>query len=354
MTLWEMKLHGSLLMLGLSGPELTAAEEALVRELRPVGFMLGFHNLVSLEQTRRLTDALRELSPRQPLVAIADAGGRATPTRGIAPPGPGAAALAAHADAKTTGTAGMLTGELLRLLGVNFNFAPQLDLAHHRAGEQRQSEGAWGRDPQRVIDHAGQWNRWLRKRGIVTCGGTFPAGGRAIAEPHHELPTVAATLEELLCDDLLPYTALLPELDAIRVGQVMVPHLDADWPAALSPRVIRRLLRDQLGFDHGLVVADAFDQGPLVDRYGRAALARMALEAGNDVLRVGTDPDRVREVAAALTTVPFVVLAEAWERVERLRDKLHWPMPWSAAKVAETCAKLAALTTQVSASVNDG
>lgn len=342
-------MHGSLLMVGLSGPEVTAEETALIRELRPVGFTLGAHNLLSAGQTRGLTDSLRRLCPRQPLVAVVHAGGPSSPIRGIAAAGPSAAGLAMLADSKTTGTAGMLTGELLRMLGVNFNFGPVLDLARHPLAEDSHPDDRWGGDPQRVMDHAGQWNRWLRKRGIASCAGFFPAGGRAAAGAPDELPTVAAGLEELLRGDLLPYTALMPELDAIQIGHLAIPQLDPEWPASLSPRVIRRLLRDQLGFDHGVVMPDTLENHTILRRYGLGPAAQLAIEAGNDLVRIGSSPAAAREAAAALACLPQPVLAEAWERVERLRDKLHWPTPWSEEGFAETCAKLTTLTDQLAA-----
>jgi beta-N-acetylhexosaminidase len=343
----EMRMHGSLLILGLAGPELTAVEVALIRELQPVGFILGSRNLLAPEQTRRFTDTLRELSQRQPLVAITQEGGRAAPTAGIAPVVPAAFALAAHADAKATGTAGLLTGEMLRMLGVNFDFAPSLDLDPQSLLLGGRPGPGWGCDPQRVIDHAGQWNRWLRKRGIATCAKHFPAGGRAAADAPHELPKVAATLAELTRRDLVPYTALMPELDAILVGHGVFSALDPELPASLSPRLIRGLLRNQLGFDHGLVVPDDLESQAITRRYGVAAAARLALEAGNDLVLVGSDPSAAREAAAAMASLPHLILAEAWERVERLRDKLHWPLPWSDAKWATTCGHLAVLAAEV-------
>ena len=343
----EMRMHGSLLILGLAGPELTAAEVVLIRQLQPVGFMLGSRNLVAPEQTRRLTDALRELSQRQPLMAIAQEGGRAAPTCGIAPVIPAASALAAHANATATGTAGLLTGELLRLLGVNFDFAPRMDLDPQSLLLDGVQGCGWGRDPQRMIDHAGQWNRWLRKRGIATCAKYFPTGARASADSPHESPIVAATLAELMRGELLPYTALMPELDAIQVGHWVFSDLDPELPASFSPRVIRGLLRNQLGFDRGLVVPDDLESGVIARRFGLAAAARLALEAGNDLVPIGPDPRAARVAAAAMANLPQLILAEAWERVERLRDKLHWPLPWSDAKWATTCGQIATLAAEV-------
>ena len=334
---------GSLLVLGLAGPRLNAVEAALFRRLQPAGFILFSRNLVTPEQTRELTDSLRELSQCQPLIAIDQEGGRVTRTRDLAPAIPSANALAAHAQPALTAKAGRLTGEMLRLLGVNLNLAPVLDLDLHPTAQNALRGRCWGRDPQHVITHAGQWNRSLRQRGIATCAKHFPAGGRAVADPHHELPIVQASLDELLREDVLPYTALMPELDAIMLGHIEFPNIDGNFPASLSPRLIRGFLRDQLGFDRHLVLTDDLDMAAITRRFGRGHDAQLAIAAGNDVALICHRIDTAAAAAAAIAELPGPLLADAWERVERLRDKLHRPLPWSPAQWQATCAGLAAL-----------
>jgi len=330
-------MNGSLLMLGLAGPELTPAEALLFSQLQPAGYVLLARNFVSAEQTRRLTDSLRKLSRSHPLIATAQDGG------GLPAGLPSPAALAAHGNAKATGTAGLLTGELLRMLGINLLLAPTLDLDHFPEAPGGRADRRWGCDPQRVIDHAGQWNRWLRKRGVASCAKHFPGGGRALEDPNHERSGSPATVEELLREDLLPYTALMPELDAIMTGHLEFAILDPGLPASLSTRVVRRLLRDQLGFDHHLVLTDDLDHAAITRRVSRGPDARLALEAGNDLALICQRPHTAPAAVEAIRTLPTQVLAEAWERVERMRDKLHWPLPWSAAKWEETQAKIALL-----------
>ncbi|MEN9535838.1 MAG: beta-N-acetylhexosaminidase, partial [Verrucomicrobiota bacterium] len=236
---------GSLLLLGLEGPELKPEEAALFRRLQPAGYILFSRNIVSPEQTRKLTDDLRGLSVDLPIIGIDQEGGRVTRTKEIAPVLPSAEALAARADMGKIADAGALTGDLLQLLGCNLNFAPVLDLAHFPGLANALRGRCWGRNPQRVIDYAGHWNRWMRKRSIASCGKHFPACGRAVSDPHHDLPSSPATIEELLREDVIPYTALMPELDSIMLAHIEFPNIDPDFPASLSPKIIRRFLRDQ-------------------------------------------------------------------------------------------------------------
>lgn len=340
-------MDGSLLVLGIAGPELSPEEAALFRKLQPAGYILFTRNIVTAEQTRKLTDDLRGLSSETPIIAIDQEGGRVTRTKEIAPAAPSAPALAAKKDMLKIAEAGAFTGDLLRLLGFNLNFAPVLDLDHFPETQNALRGRCWGRDPQRVIDYAGHWNRWLRKRSIASCAKHFPACGRAQSDPHHDLPSSPATLEELLREDVIPYTALMPELDAIMLAHVEFPNIDPDFPASLSPRIIRRFLRDQLGFDKHLVLTDDLDMGAITTRYGRGQDVKLAIEAGNDLALICHRTDTAEIAARAVAELPHWMTEDARERVERFRRKLRGPLAWSDKKWRETCESLAKLAAEV-------
>jgi beta-N-acetylhexosaminidase len=338
---------GSLLLLGLDGPELRLDEAALFRRLQPAGYILFSRNIVSPEQTRKLTDDLRDLSVDLPIIGIDQEGGRVTRTKEMAPVLPSAEALAARGDMGKIADAGVLTGELLQLFGFNLNFAPVLDLDHFPGLANALRGRCWGRDPQRVIDYAGQWNRWMRRQSIASCGKHFPACGRAVSDPHHDLPSSPATLEELLREDVIPYTALMPELDSIMLAHIEFPNIDADFPASLSPKIIRRFLRDQLGFDRHLVMTDDLDMGAITKRYGRGEDVKLAIRAGNDLAMICHRNDTAEAAARAIGELPLGMRHEAQDRVERFRRRvLRPPAAWSAPKWQNTCAKIAQLAAE--------
>ncbi|MFZ9937034.1 MAG: beta-N-acetylhexosaminidase [Luteolibacter sp.] len=340
-------MDGSLLLLGINGPELTPDEAALFTKLQPAGYILFSRNIISAAQTRRLTDDLRGLHTDEPLVAIDQEGGRVTRTGAIASAAPSAPALAARADYRKIADAAALTGELLRLLGINLNLAPVLDLDHFPETRNALTGRSWGRDPQRVIDFAGHWNRWLRKQHIATCGKHFPAGGRAVSDPHHDLPFCLATIEELLREDVIPFTALMPELDAIMLAHIVFQNIDPDLPASLSPRVIRRFLRDQLGFDRHLVLTDDLDMHAIAKRHGRGEDVKLAIAAGNDLALICHDTASAETAARAIAELPHWMTEEARDRIDRFRrKKLHHPHPWSDAKWEKIRRELAVLAAE--------
>ena len=209
--------------------------------------------------------------------------------------------------------------------GYQINIAGPLAIAEQRAFHA-------------VINNAGVFNRWQRRQRILGCAKHFPAGGRAMSDPHKDLPTSKATLEEMLADDVIPYTALMPELDAIMLAHVEFLHVDLGRPASLSPVMIQSFLRNQLGFDDHLVLTDDLDMGAIQKRYSGGEDARMAIEAGNDLALICHETERAEMAAQAIATLPHGLLDDARQRVERFRHKrLHHPLDWSEAHWNKTC-----------------
>lgn len=339
---------GAHLLLGIRGPELTPGEAARFRRLQPAGYILFSRNIVTPAQTRALTDELRSLSYDPPLIAIDQEGGRVSRTTAIAPAPPSAPDLAAAGDYAAIADSAALTADQLRLLGINFDLAPVFDLDHHPETRNALSGRSWGRNPQRVIDFAGHWNRWLRKRHIATCGKHFPAGGRAVSDPHHELPQSTASWNELLREDVIPYTALMPELDAVMLAHIEFPAIDPHFPASVSPHIVTQLLRGQLGFDRHIILTDDLDMGAITRRFGRGEDARLAIAAGCDLALICHETDSADQAAAAIEHVPLWQREESLKRIGHLRHKLAGPLVWSDSAWEKNHAALSALAARFS------
>ncbi|MBB5352612.1 beta-N-acetylhexosaminidase [Haloferula luteola] len=337
-------------ILGIASTTLNNEEISLFTDLQPAGYILFSRNLESPVQARELTDHLRSLHPDPPLIAIDQEGGHVTRTAAFAPAPPSAAEFAAFESPErpaAIANAAAHTADLLRLMGINWNFAPVLDLDHHPEANNSLSSRCWGRDPQRVIDHAGQWNRWLRKRGLKSCAKHFPACGRATSDPHFDLPRSEATIEDFLKEDVLPYTALMPELDSIMLAHVLFPRVDPELPSSLSPTLIQGFLRGQLGFDHHLVLTDDLDMGAIADRFPDNTDVTAALEAGNDLALICHRIGRVRDAAARVAQLSPDLLAESEKRLHRFRKGLTSPLTWKDEAWEKTCSALADIRAQV-------
>ena len=292
------------IILGLDGPTLTDADRDRIDRYQPAGFILFTRNIVDAAQTRALTDELRERCEHSPLIGIDNEGGRVWRTAGLGPTPPNAALFGAKATFQQAAQFGALAGRQLEMLGVNLDFAPVLDIDHEPEDANALRGRCWGSDSQKIIDYAGNFNRWLRKNGVLSCGKHFPAGGRARVDPHHDLPIVEAPLEGLLGSDLIPYTALAPELDAIMIAHIRYPSLDSEHPSSLSKPIVTNLLRNQLGYK-GLIITDDLDMGAITQHYGRGPDFELAWLAGNDLPLLCHALDTIDLVAEAFERLPL-------------------------------------------------
>ncbi|MCX8237267.1 MAG: beta-N-acetylhexosaminidase [Akkermansiaceae bacterium] len=308
-------MNAARLIVGLGGAELTADETALFRDIQPAGYILFSRNLVSATQIRDLTDALTGLSIDRPFISIDQEGGRVWRTREFSCAPPDAATFTAKADSKKIAQFGAFTGQLLQLLGINLNFAPVLDLDHFPGQNNGLRGRCWGNDSQSVINNAGVFNRWMRKQNVLSCGKHFPTNGLALSDPHHDLPIADVSLKQLLKEDLIPYTALMPELDAIMACHLNFPQLDSKMPASLSRRILTGLLRDQFDYK-GLILTDDLDMGAIVQNYGRGNDIKLALEAGADIALV------CHEMASLPSTLDKIEVHDP-ESLERIKKQRH-------------------------------
>ena len=119
---------GQFLFIGLPGTELDADTRALIEEVQPGGIIIFGRNVASPEQLRSLLDGVRELVRTPPLFGIDQEGGLVDRLRRIFTPMPAARTIRQHGDLAASRALGRITGEVLRMLGFNLNFAPVMSI----------------------------------------------------------------------------------------------------------------------------------------------------------------------------------------------------------------------------------
>ena len=275
------------LMLDLEGKELTREERELLRHPVVGGVILFARNYHSPEQLGRLTVEIHGLRDPRLLIAVDQEGGRVQRFREGFTPLPAAAWYGAMYrknpgnGRKVCELAGWLMAAELRSAGVDFSFAPVLDL--DVGVSEVIGDRAFADRPVAVADLARAWMRGAHAAGMPVVGKHFPGHGKVRADSHLELPVDRRTLQELLIEDLVPFERLIDAgMEAVMPAHVLYPHVD-DKPAGFSARWLREILRKQLGFQ-GIVFSDDLSMGAaqVAGGYGERALA--ALEAGCDMV----------------------------------------------------------------------
>ena len=282
-------------------------------------------NITSPDQLRSLTARLREHNP-DVLIAADEEGGIVTRVEAVSGSSyPGNAALGAIDDPGLTRRVAVSIGAMLADGGVNLNLAPVADLDANPAGPVI-GVRSFGADPARVAVHTAAFVTGMQSSGVAACAKHFPGHGRAGADSHLELPVVDATLAQLRNTDLLPFRAAVDAgVKSVLTAHVLFPAID-DVPATLSSRLLRGVLRDELGFD-GVIVTDALGMAAIGDGADSAAGAVAALGAGADLLCLPAEEAaqrRARDALAAAITAGELGSERVAEAEARIRALASW------------------------------
>ena len=157
-----------------------------------------------------------------------------------------------------------------------------------------------GRDPATVGHLAAILLTNMQREGVAACAKHFPGHGDTLVDSHTGLPVLPHDLARLENIELPPFA------DCVRAGvasamtaHVLLPALDATWPATMSPAALG-LLRERLGFD-GVVFTDDLEMSAVAGRFDLGEAAVRSVLAGADVVLVCHSPGRQRAVLNALT-----------------------------------------------------
>ncbi len=214
--------------------------------------------------------------------------------------------------------AGRIAGEQCRRLGVHLNFAPVADVNTNPANPVI-GQRAFGEDPVLVAAMAGQYLEGIHIAGVLGCLKHFPGHGDSESDSHYTLPIIKLSSESIQNEHISPFYQNLERADAIMTGHLLVPALDSanQQPASLSPAIVTKLLRQQLGFK-GLIITDAMDmQGA-----GRASypgeLELKALKAGNDIILLPKNPEEAVKAICMAIDSGQISLQEIDEHCKRV------------------------------------
>ena len=305
-------------MTGIAGCELDRVESEVLRHPSVGGVILFSRNYRCRRQLRALCDAIHALRQPPLLIAVDHEGGRVQRFRDGFSPLPAAAQYGRLHDRdpglarRAARAGGWVAAAELRAAGVDFSFAPVLDLG--RGVSTVIGDRAFHRDPDVVTALARAFLAGMRDAEVGGVGKHFPGHGGVAADSHHALPVDHRSYEDLRLSDLVPFERLAAsDLAGVMPAHVVYECLD-DRPAGFSRRWIGDVLRGELGFQ-GIVFSDDLDMAAAAVGGDHVDRARAALEAGCDVVLVCNDRPAAVAVAEGLKTGPDPVRAARMARL---------------------------------------
>ena len=291
---------GRLVMVDIPGQSLDADTAAFLRAHKIRAVCLFRKNLGSEDEVRALVADLSAVLGPEALIGIDQEGGavvRAT----FLPQPPSAMALGSawrgDGDAQRAEGVGAAVARGLKSLGINWNFAPVLDVNNNPANPVI-GERSFSSCPDEVTGLAQAWMRGSLAEGVACCVKHFPGHGDTHVDSHHALPTVDKSRAELDALELRPFKALAAQAPAMMTAHIVYPQIDPERPATLSPELLGGILRRDWGYD-GVVITDALMMKAVAERFGYARSAVMAIEAGADmVLAQGSQAEQLVAINA--------------------------------------------------------
>ncbi len=332
-----------MLIIGIEGTTLAEHERRWLLHPAVAGVILFSRNISDRGQSEALIADIRAARDVPPLVCVDQEGGPVQRFRDgfvTLPPllrlgelydrDPDQARSLVHEHA-------WLMASEMRAIGIDFSFAPVLDLAR---GNLAIGERALHRDPFICAELGVVYVQAMQAAGMRATGKHFPGHGSVLADTHHSQAIDARPWASIRDNDLVPFVAAIDAgIDALMLAHVTYPQVDA-LPAGYSERWIRHVLRDELGFD-GVVVSDDI---AMVAAEGAGAIGRrvqLHLDAGCDVVLV-CKPEQVEE---ALDAVPWDHLDQGQERLQALAggEAPEWSQLHAQSRYGEAVAALRSL-----------
>ena len=278
----------------VAGLTLTEAERDRLRHPLTGMVILFTRNYADCEQLAALCAEIHAVRPGI-LISVDHEGGRVQRFREGFTAVPAMRDLAGRADADAAfEAAGLVLAAELRAVGVDYTFAPVLDIDYGRSGVI--GNRSLGTTPEQVTKHAEALLKGLRAGGMASCGKHFPGHGWAEADSHVALPEDERGQDALLAD-MRPY-GQLTDLTAVMTAHVAYDAFGGEI-ATFSERLLKDVLRERLHF-RGLVFSDDLSMkgaagGDITTQ------AERALAAGCDMVLVCNRPDLCDELLANLT-----------------------------------------------------
>lgn len=292
-----------LAIVDIPGTELTPEDIARLQHPATGGVILFSRNYVSRRQVQDLIQQIHALKANPLLVTVDQEGGRVQRFREGFTRLPAAAEILRYCAGDTEQARpvarelGWLMAAELRSIGVDFSFAPVLDLDY--ATSSVIGDRAFAQTAGQVSELATAWMLGAHEAGMASVGKHFPGHGAVAADSHHALPVDTRDLDSILQADVRPFRHLIANgLEAVMPAHIIYPQCDPQL-AGFSRFWLQTILRGKLGFQ-GVIFSDDLSMHATDATGDYSARAQAALHAGCDSVLVCNNPEATDQILAGL------------------------------------------------------
>lgn len=304
---------GQMIFAGMSGTTLNQQTKTLINKYKIGGIILYADNLKTPKQTVRLLNKIKEENAQNHfplLLGVDQEGGRVSRLPGNLLNLPTNKKIGNINNADFSYKIGTILGKELKAFGFNLDFAPVLDV-NSNPNNPVIGGRSFGNNPEIVSKLGIQTMKGIQSQNIIPVIKHFPGHGDTSIDSHLQLPKVNKSLAELKELEIIPFARAIENgADVVMTAHILLPRLDAEYPASMSKRIITGILRKQLEFD-GVVITDDITMEAITDNYGIGEAAVKSVKAGSNIILVAHGYENALSVIDALkTAVQNGVIAE--------------------------------------------
>lgn len=335
-----------MVMIGFKGTELSENNHIIndIKNLKIGGVVLFEYdvpsgsrprNISSVEQLRKLCSDLQQISKNPLLIAIDQEGGMVNRLKTLYGFSPTVSQqyLGTLDNIDSTKKHAQQTAQQLYNAGINFNFAPCVDInINPNCPVIGKNERSFSSDPKIVSKHAVVVIDELHQQNIKSCIKHFPGHGSSTTDSHYGFTDISKTWNS---SELIPYKKLIKKntCDAIMTGHVFLSQKDSLYPATLSKNIIQGLLRDTLKWE-GVVFSDDMNMEAIANNFSFEESIILAVNAGVDIFVFGNNSKREYDENLAQKVIEVIVDAvnnnkisiqrvdESFQRILQLKKSL--------------------------------
>ena len=275
---------GQMVMFGFEGTELNDDVIYLLKNFHFGGVIFFDRNLVSAAQTRKLVDDITTTANQKaPLFfAIDEEGGLISRGQDFLEAAPSQEEIGLSGNPERATDCARHNAQILRDVDVNLNFAPVADVGSR-------DTRSFGYDAQTVAAFVDAAAQGYESENFLYTLKHFPGIGKSKIDPHQEVSVIDVDRATLDAEDLPPFVRIIRGHDhsqfMIMIGHLKYSALDPMNSASLSPAVMTRLLRNELGFS-GVVITDDLEMGAIKNNTDLQSLGVQMILAGGDIALV--------------------------------------------------------------------
>lgn len=281
---------GQLFLIGIDGTVANEDVVELIQTYKVGGIILQKKNVESVKQLLALINELKDMNIANQIplfISIEQEGGRSNVLPNELIQLPSIKYIADKGSKNLVYESSVIVAKVLKLFGINLNFAPVLDLGGYNDGLSL-GDRCISNNPVLASSYGAQIIKAMNEQQIISIPKYFPGHDSCKKASSNKIiiPSTSKSIAKLEERDLVPFKAAIDnKVDGIMIGNINMSRLNLFAPATTSYKVVTKLLKQKYEYE-GITITDDLCTTSVDIQYGIKDSVKRAIVAGNDIVMI--------------------------------------------------------------------